>query len=115
VDSARRNRRRVRELIDGTAPKDAVAAAVKALAAAAPPPVPPGGVNPFVRPAPGEGRNRDVHRHLAAATILRAAKRFDEAGKAYADAVTSAILHDAGTDPTADPAGSRAWVYGTSD
>ncbi|HUR54742.1 MAG TPA: hypothetical protein VMZ71_11465, partial [Gemmataceae bacterium] len=102
--------KRVRELLTGSAPNDAVDEAVKLIRSLPPAveilrtegrPIP--GAPP---PPPDTGTN--VNRHLAVAAICRAAKRDAEAEKAY---LAAAELAQGG----ADVAGPRSWVYGTSD
>lgn len=96
--------RRVRELLLGTAPAEAVGPALEALAgepAAAP------GASPFMTDAVTQRRRR-LNRVTAAAVLARAAGKHAEAEAAYAKAA-----EEAAEDPMSG--GARAWVYGTSD
>jgi tetratricopeptide (TPR) repeat protein len=109
-DSAGATMKRVRDLLGGTAPKAAVDEAVKALGGDAPP-RPPATVDPPlddlpVMPAEARASQRKANRLLAAATILRMAKRYTEA---EADYVAAAELAVEG------PGGLRAWAFGVSD
>jgi tetratricopeptide (TPR) repeat protein len=107
---------RVRELFDGTASKETVDVALKALGEPAAPAVPLGGDNPFIPPGTSSNRDREVDRHLARASILTAARRFTGAEKAYADAETTAVLFEAGDGSPRRPSpGARTWVFGTGD
>lgn len=91
--------KRVRELLLGTAPPAAVTEALGALGGDLPPP-PAGVVTSLHR--------RQLNRLTATALVARAARRDAEAEAAFARAAGFAA-----EDPV--NAGSRAWVFGTSD
>ena len=109
-DAAGGTMKRVRDLLAGVAPVDAVEEAVKVIRSLPPPPeiIPtenrrppfPANTEPDARTA--------VNRHLALAAVCRAARRDAEAEKEY---VAAAELAKSGSDV----AGPRSWVYGTSD
>ncbi len=107
---------RVRELFDGTASKEAADAAIKALFRRGPDVFRRGGSDPFVPQNAARDRDREVNRFLARALVLRAARRFPDAEKGYADAVTSAIVSEANDELKARrTGGARSWVFGIAD
>lgn len=103
-DSAGATMTRVRELLSGVAPKDAVDEAVKALGVDAAPAlpdadnVPPGATDSALQ--------RKANRLLAVATVCRMARRDAEAEAAYSAAAELAVE---------GPGGLRAWAFGVSD
>ncbi len=108
---------RVRELFDGTASKEAVDSALKALGEPAAAPIPRGGDTPFVPPVRANDPRPGVDRRLALAAILTAAKRFGEAEKALAEAEAIAVVSETveAELQTRGTSGARAWVFGTGD
>jgi tetratricopeptide (TPR) repeat protein len=99
--------KRVRELLAGTAAKEAVDEAVKALGADPPPAAP---VRPNTDFTPHNAADpvvqRKADRLLAMGTICRMARRDAEAEAAYLAAAERAVE---------GPGGLRAWAFGVSD
>lgn len=100
----------VRQLMTGTAPKASVDEAMKAMAESSPPMPRPSDELAPVRPA---DRNREVARPLARAIVCRAARRHEEAEKAYKEAITVAELSHLFAPE--EVSGARSWVFGVSD
>jgi tetratricopeptide (TPR) repeat protein len=97
---------RVRELLAGTAPKEDVEAALRALAAD---PDGPDTVRPGLRPgSTAAPRNQRVNWLLARAAVHRGAKQYAEAEAALEKAAAEAT-------PASGEDGPRSWAFGTSD